>query len=125
VFQHARYLGYRRFVLWDVLEDLGCDDVVERGVGERKAQGVGSDRHERSAFGDLTLRVHRRHPFGHVRKDLWFQVRRDHVRAALKGFEGVPAVSTSKVKQDVAGADAEPIELEGQHRAASYSSTVR
>ena len=99
----------------DVLEHLGGHDAVELAVGERQRQGVTLLDVGLGALGDLALLLHRAEDLQHPGQLVGVHVERHHVGAAPVGLEGVPAPARAHVEQALAGAQAEPVEVNGEH----------
>jgi hypothetical protein len=107
--------GDRPVVLGDVLEDLRRDDAVENAVRVRQLErialyGLGPGRR-----GHLTLCLHRLQDLVDVVEVGGVLVECDDVRAALVRLEAVPARAAAHIDHLRAGADAEPVEVDGQH----------
>ena len=115
--QHPDQLVDRLDVGGDVLEHLGGDDPVELAVGERQRERVALLDVGLGALGHLAGLLHRGEQLEHAGELVGVLVEGDHVGAAAVHLEGVPAGAAAHVEDPVAGLQAEPVEVNGQHLA--------
>ena len=121
--QDAHQFGDRLLVTPEVLEHLRRDDAVEGVVGEREAQRVTVDL---AAVDVAVLRIagnlagfdHRTAYRPYVLQFGSVVVERDHGRAVPQCRERVAPAAAPHVEESVAGAQAEAIEVDGEHQAA-------
>jgi hypothetical protein len=115
--EHPHELGDRGPVVGDVLEDLRGDHAVELAVGERHREGVALLDVGLGVGRDLPRLAHRREDVEDAGELVAVLVERDHVGAAAVHLERVPSGAAAHVEHPVAGPEAEPVEVHGQHQA--------
>jgi hypothetical protein len=64
---------------------------------------------------DLTLLPHRGEDLADAGELVGVHVQRDHVRAPAVHLEGMPAGAAAHVEHPLAGPEAQPVEVNGQH----------
>ena len=107
----------------NVLEHLGCDDVIELRILERQGQRVADLRHGTRAARHLGTAVHRLEGLRHRLELARVLVERDHIGATAVHLEGVPTRAASHVQHMVAGTHPEPVEVNRDHASESPSSS--
>ena len=104
-----------RVVLRDMLEDLRRDHTLETAVGVGQVEGVALDHLGPRRCGHLTLVLHRLQDLVDVVEVGGILVERDDVGPTAVGLEGMPACAAAHIDHLGAGADVQPIEVDGQH----------
>ena len=104
----------------DMLEDLGGDHAVEGAVGVWQVESIALDRLGLAPMRRLALLLHRLQDLVDVVEIGGALVEGDDVGAAPVRLEGVPARAAADVDHLGACADAEPVEVDGQHVATRF-----
>ena len=112
--QHPGDLVHGLLVVEDVLEDLGRDDPVERGIGERHRGGITGHGRAACRGGGLPLGTHRLARARHRCQLPGIQVERHHVRAAPVRLERMPPGTAAHVQDAGSGGEPEPAVVDGQ-----------
>ena len=117
--QHPGQLGHRCDVVGDVLEHLGGDDPVEGPVGERQVESVALDCPHPGALGiELAGVGHGPEGVTHPGHLVVAGVEGDDLGPPACCLEGVAAEAAPEVEQSVAGPQAQPVVVDGQHQSA-------
>ena len=98
-----------------MLEHLGGHDPVELAVGERQRERVALLDVGLGPAGTSPASLIAREQLAHARQLVGVLVEGDHVGAAAVHLERVPAGAAAHVEDPVAGAQPEPVEVNGQH----------
>ena len=114
--QDPHELGHGRLVGGDVLEDLCRDHPVEGAVGERHRQGVAAHDAATRVGRSLARFVHALQDGGRPFELVPVAVEGDDAGAPPVGLEGVTPSAAAQVQQAVAGAHAQPAEVDGEHQ---------
>ena len=122
--QHPRQFRHRRHVIRDVLEHLGSDDAIERGVGERQRQRIPLHRGRRVVGRQLPRLHHRSQSGAHLRHFIGSRIERDDRRTTPGRLERVPAEPAAEIQEEVPRLHPELVVVHGQHATSPPGATV-
>jgi hypothetical protein len=98
-----------------VVVEVAREDAVELAVGERERQRVALLDVGGGTLRDLAVLLHRAEDLQDSRQLVGVLVERDDVGATAVHLERVPSGATAHVDDPVAGFQAQPVEVNGQH----------